>query len=142
MGGFNTISIVPYVAVPPSVGNTQKTLLARNEILKKSKIIAPYVSARSSLSQLAPSVRIFGLGFGKGQFPNHQRIQAHKTSLSQLYLNNFPFGFFFSNQHISKLDQVNCAKVKYSRYIVYLKNLHPLKKTTLEKYSSLKASRP
>ena len=41
-----------------------------------------------------------------------------------------------------KLDQVNCAKVKYSHYIVYLKNLHPLKKITLEKYSSLKASRP
>ena len=42
MGGFNTISIVPFIAIPPSFGNTQKTLLARNEIPKKSKIIAPY----------------------------------------------------------------------------------------------------
>ena len=41
-----------------------------------------------------------------------------------------------------KLDQVNCAKVKYSHYIVYLKNLHPLKKITVEKYLSLKVSRP
>ena len=41
VGGFNTISIVPYIAIPPSFGNTQKTLLARNEIQKKSKIIAP-----------------------------------------------------------------------------------------------------
>ena len=42
----------------------------------------------------------------------------------------------------TQLDQVNCAKVKYSHYIVYLKNVHPLKNITLEKYSSLKTSRP
>ena len=48
MGGFNTISIVPYKAIPPSFGNTQKTLLARNEILKKSKIIAPYYMLRDA----------------------------------------------------------------------------------------------
>ena len=58
---------------------------------------------------------------------------------TQLGLN---FGFTKEVTTEFKLDQVNCAKVKYSHYKVYLKNLHPLKKITLEKYSSLKASRP
>ena len=31
-----------YIAIPPSFDNTRKNLLARIEIPKKSKIIAPY----------------------------------------------------------------------------------------------------
>ena len=42
VGGFNTTSRVPYIAIPPSFDNTRKNLKSRNEIPKKSKIIAPY----------------------------------------------------------------------------------------------------
>ena len=68
--------------------------------------------------------------------------REEKTSRNNLA---FTFGQFHYQGHnyhshsqkwedkiIKKLDQVNCAKVKYSHYIVYLKNLHPLKKITLK----------
>ena len=41
VGGFNTTSRVPYIAIPLSFDNTRKNLTGRNEIPKKSKIIAP-----------------------------------------------------------------------------------------------------
>ena len=45
VGGFNTTSRVPYIAIPPSFDNTRKNLTGRNEIPKKSKIIAPYFTS-------------------------------------------------------------------------------------------------
>ena len=45
VGGFNTTSRVPYIAIPPSFDNTRKNLNSRNEIPKKLKIIAPYLGA-------------------------------------------------------------------------------------------------
>ena len=47
VGGFNTTSRVPYIAIPLSFDNTRKNLTGRNEIPKKSKIIAPYCLRRS-----------------------------------------------------------------------------------------------
>ena len=76
--------------------------------------------------------RLLTLGFAR----RHSRIAVEASLLPPQHLHQY------SCHHKGKLDQVNCAKVKYSHYIVYLKNLHPLKKITLEKYSSLKASRP
>ena len=42
LSGFNTASRPQYIAIPLSFDNTWKNLLARIEIPKKSKIIAPY----------------------------------------------------------------------------------------------------
>ena len=52
VGGFNTTSRVPYIAIPLSFDNTRKNLTGRNEIPKKSKIIAPYLVFTSYLSDL------------------------------------------------------------------------------------------
>ena len=48
VGGFNTASRVPYIAIPLSFDNTRKNLKSRNEIPKKSKIIAPYPTSVTS----------------------------------------------------------------------------------------------
>ena len=54
LSGFNTASRPQYIAIPLSFDNTRKNLLARIEIPKKSKIIAPYclLGAKGNLLNL------------------------------------------------------------------------------------------
>ena len=49
-----------YIAIPPSFDNTRKNLLARIEIPKKSKIIAPYPPSPSIVELSDDKVSLLG----------------------------------------------------------------------------------
>ena len=85
VGGFNTTSRVPYIAIPLSFDNTRKNLTGRNEIPKKSKIIAPYcpgmcvieggLEGESKYTRVQPlSIKDHGLMLPNLQF---QGVQLH-----------------------------------------------------------------